>query len=160
MSKMTCKAIVAGICAVLGACLAFPGLRHGKMHWDAIRWASIFLGCYHIYVVCYGTMMTSPSGMAVIKHRYSSFGIMFLIYNYYFQISQLKPFSAVFTSLLLLCPCCCCPVVGSASSQTLSCQHHLARIQQTHVRSLQFCVFLLSSSRASMMDCLPRIVSL
>lgn len=36
-SKMSCKSAVAVAAAVLGACLAFPGLRLGKMHWDAIK---------------------------------------------------------------------------------------------------------------------------
>ncbi|KAF2367778.1 Transmembrane protein 161A/B [Trinorchestia longiramus] len=51
MSKMAFKGCVAVACAVLGACLAFPGLRLGKMHWDAVRlqscrrWLQLLLHC-------------------------------------------------------------------------------------------------------------------
>lgn len=34
---MGCKGVVAVLCAITGSCLAFPGLRLGKMHWDAVR---------------------------------------------------------------------------------------------------------------------------
>uniref|UniRef100_A0A6A7FRC3 Transmembrane protein 161B-like n=1 Tax=Hirondellea gigas TaxID=1518452 RepID=A0A6A7FRC3_9CRUS len=37
MNKMSCKAIVAVVCAVTGACFTFPGMRYGKMHWDAVK---------------------------------------------------------------------------------------------------------------------------
>ncbi|KAA0191171.1 hypothetical protein HAZT_HAZT006018, partial [Hyalella azteca] len=51
ISKMAFKGCAAVACAVLGACLAFPGLRLGKMHWDAVRlqctrrWLQLLLHC-------------------------------------------------------------------------------------------------------------------